>query len=271
MSKLKKRQHLPLFAKLNYKVDIERLRDEFFQNGFDDWNKYNGLKSDFASENGRIVRRILLGHFLSEEERQEREAQEITEGGEAYKMLCLTDYDESKAPRSFDAEKIAEQNPELLRKANMLERIHDPNHPLYVPEADERNYTKPTEYLKGYTREIYDMFKGQVTRSRYAVLMPGEKIDPHRDLNTNYGIRIHVPVITNPDVIIGCKGKKRSVEMNMPANGSVWFVNAAYEHWVYNNSNEPRVHLVFSVVGQEDLENPLQEWWDIAETEAANG
>jgi hypothetical protein len=102
---MKKRQHLPLMSKLNLSVDIERLQQEFFDQGYDDWNLYNGLKSEAASENGRVVRRVLLEYFLNDDELQERENQSVTEGGEAYKMLCLTDYNHK---HTMDENKITE-------------------------------------------------------------------------------------------------------------------------------------------------------------------
>lgn len=265
----KKRQHLPLFQKLNYKVDIEKLKKEFFENNLDDYSKYDGLKMGTASENGALVRRILLGHFLNEEETKERENDLICEGGEAYKMLCLTDYDEEKAGHPFDVDKIKDLNPELVSKARMLERIHDTTHPLYVPEADERNYTKPNQYLKGYVKEIRDSFKCEMTRSRYAVLKAHEQIKPHIDLNTNHAIRFHIPLITNEKVIFGVKGKNRTVELNMPADGSVWFINVAYTHWVKNDGDEDRIHLIFSAVGQQDLNESLEIYPDIKNQAAA--
>jgi len=43
----------------------------------------------------------------------------------------------------------------------------------------------------------------------------------------------------------------------MKANGEVYFVNQGFKHWIENNSKDPRVHLIVTVVGQEDLTNCL--------------
>ena len=258
--KLKKRNELPLIAKLNMKVDIEKLTRYFLDNNLNDWSKYDGLKYNNASENGLVVRKILLSHFLNEEEKEEKLNKDLFDGGEAYKLLCLTDYDEEKAGARLDQSKLLEKDPSLVNKSHILEKIHDPAHRLYVPEADERNYTKKTDLVSGYMEEVFNLFsKDTVTRTRFAVLMPGQKVSPHIDMNTDLGVRIHVPVLTHPDAVIGVKGKKSSVEMHWPADGSVWFLNQGFTHWVYNNSDVPRVHLIFSIVGQHCLEDLIQE------------
>lgn len=261
----KKRQFLPLMSKLKIKIDQERLLKEFYDLGYNNWDLYNGLKSDYASENGRIVRQILLNYFLSDEEKKQKKEDHIIDGGEAYKMLCLTDYDEKEAGNKLDEIKLSEKNPEMLSKAKMLEKIHDRGHKHYIPEADERNYTKRNEYAKGYFNEVMDMFKGKVTRTRLAVLQPGEEIKPHIDVNTDLGIRIHIPVITNNKVIVGVRGKNKNIEENMKADGSVYFLNQGFTHYVKNNGETPRVHFVMSIVGQDDIQDNEWEIWDTSQ------
>lgn len=269
---MKKRQHLPLMAKTKLKVDIEKLQKEFFDMGYDDWSLYNGLKADAASENGRIVRRVLLEYFLNDDELDQRKEEVITEGGEAYKMLCLTDYNE-KYP--MDQQKVADafKDIEPHQLSRKLEKISDPSHPLYMPEADEKLYDKRNGYCKGYVNEVLDMIEknvGHVTRTRYAVLMPGEEIKPHMDINTDKAIRIHIPLLTNDDTVIGVQGKKTSIEMHWPADGSVWFLNQGFKHWVKNNGTTPRVHLVCSVVGQGCItEGEGERWHDTCESARA--
>lgn len=246
---MKKRQYLPLMSRLSLNIDIQRLKSEFDSNGFSDWDLYDGLKKGTASENGLVVRQILLSHFLSEGE-------DGSEGGEAYKMLCLTDYN-----GELDTTNLQ------LTDAAKLERISDPNHSLYVPEADEKNYDKRNAYCKGYVSEVMDLIEekvGHVTRTRYAVLMPGEEIKEHRDINTDKAIRIHIPLITDENVMFGVRGKKTCVEQHLPADGGVWFINQAYPHYVKNNSDKPRVHLVMSVVGQGMIEDGKC-WYDSPE------
>jgi len=263
---MQKRQHLPLMAKLNFNIDIEKLKKEFYDLGYDDWSMYDGLKKENASENGRIVRRVLLEYFLNDEELKARENEEVTEGGEAYKMLCLTDYNNKN---QMDEKSIKEylKNSDARKLSLKLEKICDPKHPMYIPEADEKNYDVRNVFCKGYVNEVMDLVEknvGHVTRSRYAVLMPGEEIKPHMDINTDKAIRIHIPLITNDKCVFGVKGKQTTIEKHMPADGSVWFINQGFTHYVKNNGDEPRVHLVFSVVGQNSINEATESWRDEA-------
>ena len=153
-----------------------------------------------------------------------------------------------------------------------MEKISDPNHPDYTPIADEKLYDKRNKYCTGYVSEVLDMIEehvGHVARTRYAVLKAGEEIKPHLDINTDKAVRIHIPLITHPDVLIGTRGKKREIEMHMPADGSVWFLNQAYTHWVKNNSDIDRVHLVVVVTGQDGILEANEQYWDEQETVAA--
>jgi hypothetical protein len=265
---MKKRHELPLMAKLNIQIDHERLVNEFYEFGYDNWDLYNGLKYGAASADGLVVRRVLLEYFLTDKEKEERKDLAIAEGGEAYKMLCLTQYngDEENDSRGL-VELAKNMNPHAL--ARKFEKISDPNHPMYVPVADEKKYDKRTKYAKGYVAEIMDMLEekiGHVARSRYAVLMPGEEIKPHLDINTDKAIRIHIPVITNNKVTIGVEGKRRIVEQHYE-EGSVWFLNQGYSHWVRNDGDTPRVHLVFVITGQNGLDDALEVFEDSYESE----
>jgi len=251
---MKKRQYLPLMSKLPLNIDIRKLHNEFISNGFENWDLYDGLKKEKASENGLVVRNILLSYFLAEGE-------DGSEGGEAYKMLCLTDYN-----GELDTTQLEITDPVKL------ERVSDPSHHLYVPEADEKNYDKRNGYCKGYVGEVMDLIEekvGHVTRTRYAVLMPGEEIKEHRDINTDKAIRIHIPLVTDQEVIFGVRGKKTTVEQHMAADGGIWFINQAYPHYVKNESNKPRVHLVMSVIGQGMIEDGKC-WYDTSELARAS-
>ncbi len=126
-------------------------------------------------------------------------------------------------------------------------------------------YAKRNKFWKGYGAEVLDLIEqniGHVARTRYAVLKAGEEIKPHLDINTDKAIRIHIPLITHPDVVIGTEGKKRTVELHMPADGSVWFLNQGYKHWVKNDSDIDRVHLVVVVTGQNGILESNEQYLD---------
>jgi hypothetical protein len=266
MTQMLKRQHLPLMAKLNFKVDIDRLLKEFYELGYDNFNMYNGLSYGNNTEDGLVVRRVLLEYFLTDEERAEREGKLVADGGEAYKMLCLTEFngDPEKHNKNLAA-KLAEEGMDPRKFARRLEKISDPNHPDYTPIADEKLYDKRNEFCKGYVAEVLDMIEehvGHVARTRYAVLKAGEEIKPHLDINTDKAVRIHIPLITHEDVVVGTQGKKCTLEKHMPADGSVWFLNQGFKHWVKNPSDVDRVHLVVVVTGQDGILEADEQYWD---------
>lgn len=272
---MKKRNELPLMAKLNLQVDIDRLRKEFFELGYDDFSKYNGLSYGNNTEDGLVVRRVLLEYFLTEEEKAARKGKLVADGGEAYKMLCLTEFNgDPNAHSQGLAKQLEESGLTPQQFARRMEKVSDPSHPNYSPIADEKLYDKRNKYCTGYVAEVLDMIEkeiGHVARTRYAVLKAGEEIQPHLDINTDKAIRIHIPLITHEDVVIGVKGKKRTVEEHMPADGGVWFLNQAYSHWVKNPSDVDRIHLVIVVVGQDGILESDVQFWDeeVVETTAA--
>lgn len=267
MAEMKKRQELPLLAKLNFKVDVERLRKEFFEFGYDNFDMYDGLSYGKNTQDGLVVRRVLLEYFLTEEEKAERAGKPVAEGGEAYKMLCITEYNgDAEADSQGLADKLGDSGLSPQHFARRMEKVSDPSHPNYSPIADEKLYDKRNEFCKGYINEVMDMLEekiGHVARSRYAVLKAGEEIKPHLDINTDKAIRIHIPLITHEDVKIGVKGKQTSHEIHMEADGSVWFMNQGYEHWVKNDSDVDRIHLVFVVMGQEGILESEEQYKDL--------
>jgi aspartyl/asparaginyl beta-hydroxylase (cupin superfamily) len=42
---------------------------------------------------------------------------------------------------------------------------------------------------------------------------------------------------------------------HLPADGRVYFFNTGIKHWVENNSDQDRVHLIIDVHGQDELEH----------------
>ena len=73
-------------------------------------------------------------------------------------------------------------------------------------------------------------------------LQPGGEILPHRDkgLSLKYGqARLHVPIASSEQVAFFVDGE----QLPMVA-GELWYMNADKEHWVKNNSNSDRIHLI---------------------------
>ena len=116
----------------------------------------------------------------------------------------------------------------------------------------------PTEWLRRcpYILEIMQALDSTWGRSRLMGLDPGAKVPEHVDINYYWRthLRIHIPVITNPDVAFTCAGET----IHMPA-GECWILDSFYRHSVVNRGTATRVHLVLDTVGS----GPL---WDLMES-----
>ena len=82
---------------------------------------------------------------------------------------------------------------------------------------------------------------GYFIRILFAKLSAGRTIMPHIDFvfSLLHCHRIHVPIITNDDVVICIGGESRNMKI-----GEVCEINNATVHSVTNNGDEPRTHLI---------------------------
>ena len=99
-----------------------------------------------------------------------------------------------------------------------------------------------------YFKEILDAFKCPQGRMRILKLEPGSGIGLHRDVGAEVGciafnqVRLHVPIITNPKVTFFVGGER--IQMKP---GRLYYVNFSKEHFVRNDGDAPRYHLVMDV------------------------
>lgn len=122
---------------------------------------------------------------------------------------------------------------------------------------DTRAPMAPTEHLLAcpYVREVMAAIGGTWGRSRLMSLGPGAVVPPHIDTHYYWRthVRLHVPIVTNPGVAFNCAD--RTVHM---AAGECWIFDTFANHFVRNNGQETRVHLVLDTVGGEGL-------WDLVD------
>lgn len=93
-----------------------------------------------------------------------------------------------------------------------------------------------------YFKEILDTFHCEKSAVRLLNLSAGAQIKPHSDHCLGYEdgyFRLHIPIITNPDVVFILDDKR--LIMN---EGECWYINANFTHSVANNGNHDRIHLV---------------------------
>jgi hypothetical protein len=94
---------------------------------------------------------------------------------------------------------------------------------------------------------------GVIIRAMAAKLLPGGKIDPHRDSHPSFncGHRIHVPITTNPRVRFTVDGRPFKLEV-----GQCYEINNRMMHSVANKGDTDRIHFIFDYVPANKLPVP---------------
>lgn len=107
---------------------------------------------------------------------------------------------------------------------------------------------KPTAALAAcpYVSQVLASFDTVWSRSRFMKIEGGASVPQHSDINYHWfhRVRLHVPVITRPEVRFHCGGE--NVHM---AAGEAWVFDNWREHRVENPAAEARVHLVADTAG----------------------
>ena len=160
-----------------------------------------------------------------------------------------------RLPVRFDAENLRAEVAALpagawARHPNAIEG----NSALRLISVDggENDYVfglmQPTPHLKRsrYIRQVLSSFGVVWHRSRLMRLDPRSTVPEHADVNYQwfYRVRLHIPVVTHPDVSFHCGGQ--SVHM---AAGEAWIFDNWRLHHVENPSDETRIHLVADTTG----------------------
>lgn len=114
-----------------------------------------------------------------------------------------------------------------------------------------------TRFLKQtpYMQQVLESFDSVLSRSRLMRLEGLHDVPLHSDINAHWWsrVRIHVPIVTTPDVIFHCGDQQ--VHM---APGEAWIFDAWKMHQVVNPSGYTRVHLVVDTAGS-------PEFWEMVE------
>jgi hypothetical protein len=113
-----------------------------------------------------------------------------------------------------------------------------------------------TKYLDQlpYFKTVLEAFNCPFGRVRIMKLMPGSIIREHRDTYeevSDYAfgqVRLHIPIVTNDKVVFTVDGKK--VQMKA---GRLYYVNFSKKHYVKNDGDAARTHLVLDLKVNESL------------------
>jgi len=122
----------------------------------------------------------------------------------------------------------------------------DPNSNDYV----DTPFLKQSPYLQ----EVLAAFHTMLYSARLMRLTSGSRIKEHRDhdLDAESGtVRLHVPVITNPEVHFLLNDERVIMEA-----GSCWYLRLSDPHAVRNDGPD-RIHLVIDMAVNDWLRNSL--------------
>jgi len=115
---------------------------------------------------------------------------------------------------------------------------------------------RPTPHLERspYLQQVIASFGEVFGRSRFMRLAPGCEVSEHVDVHYHWfnRVRIHVPVVTNPDVLFYCDDQHRHM-----AAGECWIFDTWRLHHVQNRGPHARTHLVIDTAGS-------SRFWDLA-------
>lgn len=108
-------------------------------------------------------------------------------------------------------------------------------------------YRIPTEICTGYLKEVMDQIEAlgfYPCRARITKLAAKTRLDWHRDGHDGeYAARLHIPIITNPQVIFETEEGPSHLE----ADGSAYLLRVNRMHRVLNDGDDPRYHLIMNI------------------------
>lgn len=233
-----KKYDLPAIIKIsNIKFDIDNLIDNFKQleSKFTDVVTANKM---FCTNNPSLVKDVYSN----------------------FEQVTLMDMPSSKTPKlNLKGSKICDNQENKKLSKTQLYRLKSrklTGEGGIDPSLDETNYNVPSADYKGsYFEKVIGSFKDKAIRARLTKLKAGTKITPHIDYDPSYATRIIIPIISNKKVINQFWIRGKYQEHYIKADGSAYFLNTGFRHGVLNESDEDRICLMFSLLGQEDILN----------------
>ena len=130
---------------------------------------------------------------------------------------------------------------------------YEPSIKKRLRRREEHLYNQPTEdYTDSVFEEIVTQLKAPASRVRITKLAPGKTIPFHVDYDVSYAVRCICPVYGGSNVINLFKRDGKLEAYNLE-DGTANFLNIGYPHAVVNISDQPRIALMFSLDGTDDL------------------
>ena len=174
-------------------------------------------------------------------------AEKYTDVRSANPMLCDNHIELVKnVYDNFEQINLTEPSEILPYTSSIKERLK---------RREEHLYNVPTQDYQGsYIQSIIKQCKAPASRVRITKLAPGKEIPFHVDYDVSYAVRCICPIYSS-DLVINKFKREEKIEEYILEEGNAYFLNIAYPHAVYNTSDKPRIALMFSLDGQDDLEN----------------
>lgn len=130
---------------------------------------------------------------------------------------------------------------------------YEPSIKKRLRRREEHLYNQPTQdYTDSVFQKIVTQLKAPASRVRITKLAPGKTIPFHVDYDVSYAVRCIVPVYGGKNVINLFKRDGKLEAYNLE-DGTANFLNIGYPHAVVNMSDQPRIALMFSLDGTDDL------------------
>jgi hypothetical protein len=231
---IKLRKTLPAFAQVNgLTVDLPKLLSELVDHGLFDAD-YTAVSSTVDNtENLFIKANMACKRFFNADD------------DVAYQEVNLS---KPSFASPFLNENDAVRDVFAIYRTKRL----DPSKPEYSEHADERNHNIEPKYLTDGSelQHVFSFFKGKPCRVRISRMKAGTSIKPHVDYDPSYIFRYHIPLITNSE----CRFHAEGVDVHLPADGRVFWLNTGKRHWVTNGPTD-RYHLLIDVTGDKEVNN----------------
>ena len=172
-------------------------------------------------------------------------AEKFTDVRSANPMLCDNHMElVSQVYDNFEQINLTTPSEILPYTASIKERLK---------RKEEHLYNVPTEdYTGSYFEEIVTQLNAPASRIRITKLAPGKVIPFHVDYDVSYAVRCICPVYGDNNVV-NLFRRNDKVEAYNLENGNAYFLNIGYPHAVVNMSDKPRIALMFSLDGTDDL------------------
>ena len=159
--------------------------------------------------------------------------------------LCMNHEDLVKdVYDNFEQINLTTPSEVLPHTSSIKERLRRREEHLYNVQTDD--------YRDSYFKQIVTQCKAPASRIRITKLAAGKIIPFHVDYDVSYAVRCIVPIYGDNNTVNLFKRDGELEAYNLTC-GNAYFLNIGYPHAVVNISDKPRIALMFSLDGTDDL------------------